>query len=116
MVLYDSIGECDSRTSEFLEPVLMADESFVLGTVATDGLLERWSTRLVVTDRRVLFLRRILLEKNVRGAKHDWIDRVEISTGAPDRVRVETSTWTKEADLESAGDAEAVVETIRKYL
>lgn len=73
MSLYERLEDLDDRTRSRLDDALMADEAFLVGARATDGLLARWCTRVVVTTDRVLEIRHVGLDWSLEGHRRERI-------------------------------------------
>lgn len=98
MSLYERFEDLDDRTRSRLDDVLMAEEAFVVGARATDGLLARWCTRVVVTTDRVLEIRHVGLDWSVEGHRRERIHDAR-ATGDGTRLRFEASLDEVEYDF-----------------
>lgn len=82
----------------------MADEEFVCVAITADGLLSRWSTRAVLTSKRLLTIKNFLLDSTIRGIRLERIESMS-ENGSTGSLSVESGT--REFDLEFESDQEA---------
>ena len=109
--MYRGLSEVDDRIVTRLRETLMRDEEFVAAARCEDGLLDRWSTYLVVTTDRLLSVRKVLLESTVRGVKLSRIDtlRAEGTT-----LRIEHGFSTKSYELGATEELRELVKVIEQ--
>jgi len=88
----------------------MTDEQFVTAAIATDGLLDRWATHLVVTDQRLLLVKLVGFESSVSGVRLNRLDVCRAESGTL-RLAFSYDTYSYEFDdSETAGNLVAAVE------
>ncbi|MFC7132136.1 MULTISPECIES: hypothetical protein [Salinibaculum] len=115
MTLYGTPEELDRRTRSRFESVTMDGEEFVIAGRASDGLLPRWSTRVVVTTERVLSIRHVVLEWSVEGVRHRRITNVRAVSGdSPGIVVEEDRTFTTEYTFGETATRDALLAKIRE--
>jgi hypothetical protein len=99
--LYERPADLDDRTRSRLDDVLMSGEAFVVGARATDGLLSRWCTRVVVTTDRVLEIRHVGLDWSLEGYRRERIHDAR-ATGDGTRLRFDAGLDEIEYDFDDA--------------
>lgn len=111
MTLYEDPERLDDRFRSRLDTVLQADERVLLAARCDDALLDRWATRVVVTSDRVVTIRKVVLEWDIGGIRHEWIENVERRDDGV-TVRVERESGVEEFTFPAATTAEGVVDAI----
>ncbi|MFB6118770.1 hypothetical protein [Halosegnis sp.] len=109
--MYDSGEALEDRIATLLRGALMPGEEFVAAARCTDGLVDRWATRLVVTTHRVLAIRKVLFESSVRGVKLSRLNDVTVQGPS---IRLIHGLETDEYELTSESDATAVADAIER--
>jgi hypothetical protein len=110
--LYEAVEELDDRTRSRLENVLMADEEFIVGARAADGLLSRWCSRIIVTTRRVISIRHVGLDWSVDGHRRERIHDVSGPSGPENRVMFTDGLTAVEYTFEDAVAAKRIAEEL----
>ncbi|PSQ53002.1 hypothetical protein BRD20_04705 [Halobacteriales archaeon SW_8_65_20] len=111
--MYQSVERLPRRVRKRVRSLLMADERFVTAATATDGLLDRWATHLVVTDQRLLLVKLVGFESSVSGVRLNRLDACRAESGTL-RLAFSYDTYSYGFDdSETAGEIVAAVERQR---
>lgn len=113
MTLYGTPDELDRRTRSRFHAVAMDGEEFVIAGRTADGLLPRWSSRVVVTTARILTIRHVFLEWSVEGVRHERITAVR-SVSGDGIVIEEDATFTTSFTFDETETRDALLRKIRE--
>lgn len=102
--MYQSVDELPGRVKKRVRSLLMADEQFVTAATATDGLLDRWATHVVVTDQRLLLVKIIGFESTITGVRLDRLDTCRATDGVLE-LAFKYDTYSYGFDAPDAADA-----------
>ncbi|MDZ7746845.1 MAG: hypothetical protein U5K28_10155 [Halobacteriales archaeon] len=101
--MHQSVDDLPRRVRKRVQSLLMADEQFATAATATDGLLDRWATHIIVTDQRLLLVKIIGLESTVTGVRLDRLDTCRAADGVL-QLAFKYDTYSYGFDSQNAAD------------
>jgi len=107
--VYQSVDDLPRRVKKRVRTLLMPDEQFVTAATATDGLLDRWATHVVVTDQRLLLVKIIGLESTISGVRLTELDTYRAADGV---LQLEFKYDTHSYGFDNSDAAERLVDAI----
>lgn len=115
-VPYRSFNDLDKKTRKNVEPVFIGNEKFILGVRATDAVRKSKKTRWLLTDNRVISVKKGWFSQKVRDIPLSKLSSVEYKQGATVKVSITGSGGVDEEFYTTPDGGLAFTRALRKQL
>lgn len=116
MALYRSLGDLNEKTLEQVEREMRPDESFLIGASLAEAELGRFRTRFLVTDERLLTVKRGWIRKRTQSMPYSSITNTTTSESSMLELQIDAKGDISGEFLFSADEGREVVQSLREQI